>query len=399
MDILGLRQEVPQDPVGQVLTHKQYGQVAVIDLGKRVSETLREAWPAQGPFQAAGVIESNWLLPLLGAGSTAASSLVAGNVFMATANPATLMTLGTGVGSAVMGSSGIVAQAPFVAVSSALLPVVAPVVLFMTVASAITGARLDRVQRALGVLSEGLHRVRHLLEVDDFARFDSAAEHLDEVGTQFEHGQRFTESMKMELVSARRDVKWLRRKFGYLVEREIRSEQDARMVVSDLHLFVLASLVDLLADVLRLHLTLQDDPHYAARREAVLRRKVEQCADTFRMLLERNPLTAFRERLQRELREVGRVELLPWGLTDAAARVSRTLGAGRGLEKTLRTLETIVDESFAPARSRMERWVSEFEASAAVAREESIVFYREWDSQRTLRAYHTRDLRLQRAPA
>ncbi|MCY4075592.1 MAG: hypothetical protein OXH04_09220 [Acidobacteria bacterium] len=195
MDILGLRQEVPQDPVGQVLTHEQYGQVAVVDLGKRVSETLREAWPAQGPFQAAGVIESNWLLPLLGAGSTAASSLVAGNVFMATANPATLMTLGTGVGSAVMGSSGIVAQAPFVAVSSALLPVVAPVVLFMTVASA------------------------------------------------------------------------------------------------------------------------------------------------------------------------------------------------------------IVDESFAPARSRMERWVSEFEASAAVAREESIVFYREWDSQRTLRAYHTRDLRLQRAPA
>ena len=30
MDILGLRQEVPQDPVGQVLTHEQYGQVAVV---------------------------------------------------------------------------------------------------------------------------------------------------------------------------------------------------------------------------------------------------------------------------------------------------------------------------------------------------------------------------------
>ena len=228
MDILGLRQEVPQDPVGQVLTHEQHGQVAVVDLGKQVSDTLREAWPAQGPFQAAGVIESNWLLPLLGAGSTAASSLVAGNVFIATANPATLMTLGTGVGSAVMGSSGIIAQAPFVAVSSALIPVVAPVVLFMTVASAITGARLDRVQRALGALSESLQRVRHLLEIDDFARFESAAEHLDDVGTQFEHGQRFSPGMKIELISARRDVKWLRRKFGHLVEREIRSEQDAR---------------------------------------------------------------------------------------------------------------------------------------------------------------------------
>ena len=398
MDILGLRQEVPQDPVGQVLTHEQYGQVAVVDLGKQVSEKLREAWPTQSPFQAAGVIESSWLLPLLGAGSTAASSLVAGNVFIATANPATLMALGTGVGSAVMGSSGIIAHAPFIAASSALIPVVAPVVLFMTEASAITGARLDRVQRALGALSESLQRVRHLLEIDDYARFESAAEHLDDVGTQFEHSQRFTEAMKMELVSATRDVKWLRRKFGHLVEREIRSEQDARMVVSDLHLFVLASLVDLRADVLRLHLTLQDDPHYAERRQAVLRGKVEQCADTFRALLDRNPLTAFRERLQRELREVGRFEFLPWGFTDAAARVSRTLGAGRGLENTLRTLDTIVDEGFAPVRSRMERWVTEFEASTVVAREESIVFYREWDSQRTLRAYHTRDLRLQRAP-
>ena len=76
-------------------------------------------------------------------GSTAASSLLASNVFLATANPATLMTIGTGVGSAVMGSSGIIAQAPFVAASSALLPVVAPVMLFMTVSSAITCARLD----------------------------------------------------------------------------------------------------------------------------------------------------------------------------------------------------------------------------------------------------------------
>ena len=156
--------------------------------------------------------------------------------------------------------------------------------------------------------------------------------------------------------------------------------------------------MDLRADALRLHLTLQDDPHYAERRQAVLRRKVEQCADTFRGLLDRNPLTAFREPLQRELRKVGLVEFLPRGLADAAARVSRTLGAGRGLENTLRTLDTIVDEGVAPVRSRMEQWVSEFEASAAASREESIVFYREWDSQRTLRAYHTRDLRLQRAP-
>lgn len=133
--------------------------------------------------------------------------------------------------------------------------------------------------------------------------------------------------------------------------------------------------------------------------QAVLRRKVEQCADTLKVLLDRDPLTVFRDQLQQELREVGRFESLPWGLTDTVAQVSRTLGGGRGLEKALRTLDTILDEGFAPVRSRMERWVSELEASAAAAREESIVFYRERGGQRTLKAYHTRDLQLQQAAA
>ncbi len=397
MDILGLQQDVPQDPVGHVLTHEEYGKVAVVDLGREVSEALRATWPATIPFKSGGAIDSVWLQPLVGAGSTAASSLLAGNVFLATANPATLMTIGTGVGSGVMGPAGIVAQAPFVAASSALLPVVAPVMLFMTVSSVITGARLDRVQQALGSLSENLQRVGHLLEVGDYARLKSAAEDLDNVGAQFEHGQRFTDVMKLDLVAAGRGVSWLRHKFGHLAARKIRSAQDARLALSDINLFVLSSLLDIRAEALRLHLTLQDNPHYAERRQAVLRKKVEECADTFKTLLDRDPLTAFRDQMRRELGEVGRVESLPWSLTDTTAQVIRTLGGGRGLEKKIRTLDTILDEGFAPVRARMERWVGELEASAAAAREASIVFYQERGGQRVLKAYHTRDLRLLQA--
>ena len=105
----------------------------------------------------------------------------AGNVFLATANPATLMTIGAGVGSAVMGSAGIVAQAPFVAASSALLPAVAPVMLFVTVSSMITGARLDRLQTTLGALAEILERVRHLREAEAYATFQSATKQLDRI--------------------------------------------------------------------------------------------------------------------------------------------------------------------------------------------------------------------------
>ena len=403
MNILDLRPQypkVPQDPVGQILTHEGYSKIAVVDLGRDISGTLRASLDAgRPPFESGGVIESAWLQPLLGVGSTAASSLLAGNVFLATANPATLMTIGTGVGSAVIGPTGIVAQAPFVAASTALIPVVAPVMLFMIVGSAITGARMDRVQRALGALSEDLTRVRFLLEVGVLARMESAIEQLDEIGSQFEHGQRFTEGMKIELVSARRDVTWLRRKFGHLAMREIRSEDDARVVVSDISLFVLSSLTDLRADALRLHLTLQDDPHYTERRQAVLNRKVELCAKSFRTLLGRDPLKVFRDQLQQNLDELGRFEFLPWGLTDPAAQVIRTLGGGRNLKQQIRAIDAIVDKDLAPVRSRMQRWVSEFESSAEPALEESIVFYRERNGRRDLKAYHTRDLRLQQVAA
>ena len=122
------------------------------------------------------------------------------------------------------------------------MPVVAPLMLFMTISSVMTGARLDRVQRALGKLSEGLERVCRLMEAEDYARLVSTAEQLDEIGSQFVHGQRFTEGMKIALMLAKRDVHRLRRKFGHLAMREIRSEHDAGLAVSDINLFVLSSL-------------------------------------------------------------------------------------------------------------------------------------------------------------
>ena len=91
---------------------------------------------------------------MLGAGSTAGASLLAGNVFLATANPATLMTIGAGGGSAVMGPTGIVAAAPFVAARGGLMSVAAPVMLFTTVSSLMVSSRLERVQKTLGRLFE-----------------------------------------------------------------------------------------------------------------------------------------------------------------------------------------------------------------------------------------------------
>ena len=45
----------------------------------------------------------------------------------------------------------------------------------------------------------------------------------------------------------------------------------------------------------------------------------------------------------------------------------------------------------------MNSWIGAFESATGESREQSIVFYRELDGDRAMRAYHTRDLRLQRA--
>ena len=320
---------------------------------------------------------------MLGAGSTAASSLLAGNVFLATANPAALMTIGTGVGSAVMGPTGIVAQAPFVAASSALIPVVAPVMLFTTVSSVMIGARLDRMQKALGTLFEIVEGVRRFMEAADYARFKNAAKKIDDIRSEFEHCQRFANDVPGRLSLVEHDVSQLRFKYGLLVTRDIYSEDDARSAVSDLNRFYLSSLHDIQVDVLRLYLALQDDPDCVEHRQSRLREQIELYGKDFRKLLDDDRVGAFHRKLEGDFAE------LKW---------PQILWRRRGLAARTRNIRNI-RKDFNSIRVCIERWTAAFESTTDESRKQSIVFYRERDGARALRAYHTRDLRLQQAGA
>ena len=381
-EIVAVPQAPPRQPVGQVLASDGHPSVAVVDLGRDISDALRTSWDDRRPFESGGVIDSVWLQPLFAAGSTAALSLAAGNVFLATANPKTLMVIGEGVATAVMGGGRIIGHAPFVAARGAILPVVAPVMLFMTVSSLITGARLDRIQRALGTLYEVLVRVRQLMETGTYAKFETATKQLDEVWSQFEHSQRFTDGMKAELVQARRDVSQLHHQFGYLARQKIDSVKKAEEAASDINLFFLSSLMDIRADVLRLFLTLQDDPEYSGQRQAALRAKFEQTNRRLKVLLEEDPIQGF----HRELRQEKADQWLWW----------RWLTGGLG--NKIRTVEKI-REDFRPIRERIESWTSASDSANDAAYEQSIVVYRDPDGERALRAHHTQDLRLQREGA
>ena len=376
----GRLQGTPGQPVGQIVAHEGHQPVAVVDLGRDISVALCGSWDEERPFESGGVIESAWLQPLFGAGSTAASSLLAGNVFLATADPGVLMQIGGGVSTAVMHGGRIVGHAPFIAAGSAIVPVVAPLMLFTTISSLITGARLDRMQRALGTLSETLARVRDLEETKAFAKLQSAARQLDETWSQFEHSQRFTEGMKLEVVQVRRDLNVLHHQFGHLVNRDIRKVSDARTAVSDINVFFLSSLMDIRADVLRLYLTLQDDPGYAGQRQAALSKKVERCVSTFRTLLDEDPIEGSLAELQRQRSRGGLYDPRRW------------FRIGRGDETPD---AQAVRAAFEPVRERIGRWTSTFDSATDPASQQSIVVYRDATAERTLHARHTRDLRLE----
>ena len=158
--------------------------------------------------------------------------------------------------------------------------------------------------------------------------------------------------------------------------------------MSDINLFVLSSLMDIRADVLRLYLTLQDDPGFAGRRQEELRGRVEQCNNAFRALLDKDPIEGFHKALQQELSEV-KFYHLP---SHFSARF------GGGLPARIRTVETI-REAFKPIRERIERWTSAFESVDREVFEQSIVVYRGLDGERALHAHHTQDLRLQQVGA
>ena len=86
--------------------------------------------------------------------------------------------------------------------------------LFTTVSSPITCTGLDRVQEALGRLSEVVERARRLLDADDYARFETAAERIGEIRFEFESCRRFASDVPDRLARVEHDVSLLCSKYG-----------------------------------------------------------------------------------------------------------------------------------------------------------------------------------------
>lgn len=129
------------------------------NLKNEIIDQLQDNFCKQGHYINSGGAVSELCIPTLLAGGCGALGITAatsGSLFIATANPSTLMAIGNGVGSAVMGSGGIIGQAPFIPISGAIMPVTAPLLAFQALSTImvlqqfnVVNKKLDQVQRTV----------------------------------------------------------------------------------------------------------------------------------------------------------------------------------------------------------------------------------------------------------
>ncbi len=270
------------EPVAHVLRRDGQTDFHLIDLGRRLSDQLRASRGEKPPYKE--VLDSVWLQPLIGGSSTVAASLGAGNVFLATANPAALMPIGAGVGSAVLGSTGsIVAQAPFVAAGASLIPVLAPIMAFLTFSSLTANVALKRVRETL----DELYRDK---KAEDSGELKGADKSLREIVAQFAQSQVFTPAMTNDLHRSRTTIRKLHGKYEDLLPAWLFGAEepgDRPLDRTNIAFFAAARLLNLRADFLRLYSTYQDDREHAEQVLEDLLRDCKECRTPFEQLKKR----------------------------------------------------------------------------------------------------------------
>ena len=297
------------------------------------------------------------------------------------------MTIGSGVGSAVIGEGGkIVSHAAFIQASSAIIPVVAPVMFFMTVSSMMMSARFDQIQASLDQLATAVAQLLRREIVGDYGILLSAMERLRDISAEFEECRRFTDEMRMRMALVEKDVNILHHKYNILSNSENRVDSmlAANLSIPDINLFTLSSLADIQVDRLRLKLALQDNPDDAHRSFSMLNSKIDRHEASFKCLLENDSVKEYEKELKDSLggmnwwqRNISKKKIAK----QKEAEVDELHDIG---ERRLGTLENL---------SRWSEGLTPGEKDAG--HEQSVVYYRVNNGKGELKAYYTSDWQLQ----
>ena len=210
--------------------------------------------------------------------STVASATIAPTLFMATANPATLMQLGSGVGSAVMGASGIAAQAPFIPVAASL-PVVAPLALMGVVNTAVTMRQFQAVNAKLDTLANTLTDLLARADITQIAGLIAASKTLGDITEEYGELGHFTPAMIARFAVAEQALAAVARRQELLLlsaeRRALDPETDIEDVIRDVNAAGLVYITEVQVHALHLALALQESPALVTKRT----QQLTECID------------------------------------------------------------------------------------------------------------------------
>jgi hypothetical protein len=249
---------------------EKFGLLAINgNLKNKIMENLRENFIAQGDHIKNGGAISKLCIPTLlagGSGALGLSAAASGTLFMATANPATLMAIGNGVGSAVMGAGGIVGQAPFIAVSSAIMPVAAPLLAFQALSTIMVLQQFKTVNEKLDNMQREVSRILQRYEATFTGELISAGSRLEALEKEHDISSKFTNDMMMRLALIEDKVNPIFERYRYLYDAQIidksLSVKELELKHIDAYMATLLSILDLRIDILRVKLTLQENPAF-----------------------------------------------------------------------------------------------------------------------------------------
>ena len=201
--------------------------------------------------------------------STAASAAIAPTLFMATANPATLMQLGSGVGSAVIGAGGIVAQAPFIPVAASL-PVVAPLALMGVVNTAVVMRQFQAVNAKLDAIANTLTDLLVRADITQIAGLIAASKTLGDITEEYGELGHFTPSMIARFAVAEQTLEATARRQELLLlsaeSRALDTDTPIDDVIRDVNAAGLAYITEVQVHALRVALALQESPALVTKR-------------------------------------------------------------------------------------------------------------------------------------
>lgn len=248
-----------------------------------ILKNLQVNLAVQGQYITLGGALSELCVPTLlasGSGALGIAAAASGTLFMATANPATLMTIGNGVGSAVMGSTGIVAQAPFIAATGAIMPVVAPLIAFQALTTIMLMQQFSVVSEKLDKMQQEVSRILQRNEATFVGELISASTRLEAIEKEFQVTRNFSVDMKIRLALIEDKINPYFERYRYLYEAQridrTLNADSLKFKNLDAYMATLLSILDLQIDILRIKLTLQENPAFVKTLANVLVEKTDK---------------------------------------------------------------------------------------------------------------------------